>query len=65
MRPAVISDSLLGTLAGYLRFRHAFHHIYTYNLRWANMAPLVRESRATLDRLAEELAVFFSAPAQE
>ncbi len=59
VRPAVISDPLLSALAGYLRFRHAFHHIYTYNLKWANMAPLVRECHETLDRLAAELAAFF------
>ena len=58
-RPAVLSADLLDTLAGYLRFRHAFRHIYTHNLKWAGMAPLVSACRATYDQLAAALDSFF------
>jgi len=57
-RPSVISESLLSTLAAYLRFRHAFHHIYTYDLRWSSMASLVLACEQTLSQLEKELGRF-------
>jgi len=58
-RPAVLPDDLVEALAGYLRFRHAFRHIYTHNLKWSNMAPLVATFRPTYDQLAATLNAFF------
>jgi hypothetical protein len=55
IRPAVLSDPLLATLDEYRRFRHAFRHMYFFDLRWELLRPLVTGVPAA--RQALELAL--------
>jgi len=60
-RPAVISASLVGILAGYLKFRHFFRGAYPFLLRWDDMAELVNSCQDVLGRLESELDAFLKA----
>jgi hypothetical protein len=44
IRPAVIDDTLLRRIDEYRRFRHAFRHMYFFDLEWARIRPLVDDS---------------------
>jgi hypothetical protein len=41
LRPAVLSQELAVRLDEYRRFRHAFRHMYFFDLDWARLGPLV------------------------
>jgi hypothetical protein len=59
LRPALIDDRNLATrLAECRRFRHAFRHMYFFDLDWAHLRPLLEgaaalsaDFEAALDRL--------------
>jgi len=50
-RPRVLSDSLHTRLDGYLRFRHAFRHLYAQHLDWGRMGELIGDLPAVLESL--------------
>jgi hypothetical protein len=57
-RPVVISPDLLESLKEYLAFRHVFRHAYPFQLTWANMSHLVKNSGDIFARLEKELDTF-------
>jgi len=57
-RGPVLSKELAEDLRAYLDFRHVFRQAYTFQLRWARMAPLVFDCRLVFDRLESELDLF-------
>ena len=64
-RPAVLSEELGERLEDYLQFRHAFRHMYIFNLRWERMKPLVVGCEESLRLLEEHLDRFLeSSPGQ-
>lgn len=46
IRPAVIDEALLRRIDEYRRFRHAFRHMYFFDLDWERVRPLVEDSDA-------------------
>jgi len=58
-RPPVISKELQSQLSAYLSFRHAFRHMYTFQLKWSKMYHLVLQSEETWQQLKSELDSFF------
>jgi hypothetical protein len=63
LRPQVLSEELLPRLDELRRFRHAFRHMYFFDLDWARVRPLVdavpdtlRSFERALDALLEALA---------
>jgi hypothetical protein len=46
-----------------MEFRHAFHHAYTFNMRWDRMKTLVLGCEETLKLMEGELDRFFKAAA--
>lgn len=60
-RPVFISEELRAALRGYLDFRHAFRHAYSFELRWSKMAPLALEVEGVLRRLEAEVGLFLQA----
>ena len=57
-RPRVLSDSLIARLDGYLRFRHAFRHLYAQHLNWGRMVDLLRDLPAVVEELDTEIRDF-------
>ncbi len=55
IRSALLDSGLLATLDEYRRFRHAFRHMYFFDLRWDRMRALVEGVETT--RLALEAAL--------
>ncbi len=60
-RPAVISEELLAQLKRYLFFRHAFRNLYTFDLEWEKVKPLVANCKTVLDKFQKEIRAFFQA----
>ena len=60
-RPVVISPPLGKTLEEYLKFRHFFRGAYPFQLRWAEMAPLVNECQQVFAQFEAELDIFLAA----
>lgn len=58
-RPPLISIAMQNQLSAYLSFRHAFRHMYTFQLKWSKMHNLVIESETTWQQLQTELDLFF------
>ena len=54
LRPAVLDADLARSADEYRRFRHAFRHMYFFDLKWSGLEPLARGARgfATQIRLA-------------
>jgi hypothetical protein len=46
LRPAVMDRSLAAKLDEYRRFRHAFRHMYFFDLDWPRIRPLLAASRS-------------------
>ena len=59
-RPPLISTTMKNELSAYLGFRHAFRHMYTFQLKWSKMHNLVLQSEEMWKRLQEELDLFFA-----
>ncbi len=58
-RPSLISTAMQNQLSAYLSFRHAFRHMYTFQLKWSKMHSLVMESEEVWQQLQSELDLFF------
>lgn len=58
-RPPLISTAMQNRLSAYLSFRHAFRHMYTFQLKWSKMHNLVMESEEVWQQLQAELDLFF------
>jgi hypothetical protein len=46
LRPAVLGRPLAARLDEYRRFRHAFRHMYFFDIDWLRVQPLLAGSRA-------------------
>jgi hypothetical protein len=46
-RPALLPQTLRNQIKRYVMFRHVFRHLYTYQLNWEEMRPLVDDLPAT------------------
>lgn len=57
-RPAVISPSLYAQIEEYLRFRHRFRYLYSFDLNWEEMSPLALGCKEMLRLLEAELDEF-------
>jgi hypothetical protein len=57
-RTAVISTALRDQLDDYLAFRHVFRHVYTFELSWAKLAPLILGYPDVQTRVCAELMAF-------
>ena len=58
LRPALLDRELAARIDDYRRFRHAFRHMYFFDLEWARLKPLVAGVPALLgdfDRAVDEL----------
>jgi hypothetical protein len=58
LRPALLGRELAARIDEYRRFRHAFRHMYFFDLDWARLTPLVAEAPALLtdfERCIDEL----------
>ena len=42
----------------YLRFRHLFRNIYSFDLEWERCQALLRDLPAMFERLNQQIAVF-------
>lgn len=49
LRPALLDRELVARVDEYRRFRHAFRHMYYFDLDWARLLPLVSGAPALLD----------------
>ena len=58
IRPAVISDSTLGLLDNYCRFRHVVRNIYSYRLDPDQLKGLVNEVEVAFTQTQQELVDF-------
>ena len=58
VRPAVISDTLRQRLGDYLRFRHLFRNVYSRELRWDLLRPLVDDPPTVHRELTGDVRVF-------
>ena len=58
-RPPLISVTMQNQLSTYLSFRHAFRHMYTFQLKWSKMHSLVIQSEETWQQFQAELDLFF------
>ena len=57
-RPALLSEELHDTLNEYLRFRHVFRNVYSFDLDWRKMSPLVLRLEDTFRKLGDALDDF-------
>lgn len=48
LRPALLSRELAARIDEFRRFRHAFRHMYFFDLDWARLSPLVAATPALL-----------------
>jgi hypothetical protein len=64
-RQAAISPALRLRVKEYLEFRHAFRHMYIFNLRWERMKPLVLGCEEALRLLEEALDGFLKSGSAE
>jgi hypothetical protein len=55
IRPAVIDDTLLRRVDEYRRFRHAFRHMYFFDLEWTRIRPLIDETVAVVQAVETAL----------
>ncbi len=60
LRPEVIGRQLLSRLDEYRRFRHAFRHMYFFDMQWDRMQPLITKARETARLLRQALDVLFA-----
>jgi len=61
IRPPVIGSSLHAALDEYRRFRHAFRHMYFFDLEWERMAPLMEKAGSTCSQFEQSVRKMFSA----
>ena len=64
-RPAVLSKDLRDGLRHYLEFRNSYRYSHYFRLDWTQMASLVSQCEATLDRLEADLDQFVREHAQQ
>lgn len=62
LRPALLSRELAARMDEYRRFRHAFRHMYFFDLDWQRVRPLVaavpalvRDFEGAIDELLSQL----------
>lgn len=55
IRPAVIDETLLRRVDEYRRFRHAFRHMYFFDLEWGRIRPLIDETAAVVQAVEAAL----------
>jgi hypothetical protein len=48
LRPALLSRELASRIDEFRRFRHAFRHMYFFDLDWARLNPLIAATPAVL-----------------
>jgi hypothetical protein len=59
IRPVLIGESLLPRLDEYRRFRHAFRHMYFFDLDWERVRPLADHSTAVVQAFEGALDALF------
>jgi hypothetical protein len=64
IRPAVIRDALLPRLDEYRRFRHAFRHMYFFDLEWDRIRPLADSSGELVQTVEDALDMLLDADAR-
>jgi len=60
LRPAMLDRALAARLDEYRRFRHAFHHMYFFDLDWPRVKPLLEGARALRDDVLRSLDTLMS-----
>jgi uncharacterized protein YutE (UPF0331/DUF86 family) len=55
LRPALLDRRLAARLDEYRRFRHAFRHMYFFDIDWPRVHPLLAGSRAVCDDVLRAL----------
>jgi hypothetical protein len=58
LRPALLGPELAQRVDEYRRFRHAFRHMYYFDLDWVRLRPLLHDARGLLvdfERAIDEL----------
>jgi hypothetical protein len=60
LRPALISRELAARIDDYRRFRHAFRHMYFFDLKWERLRPLAAEVPALLSSFYDAIDVLFA-----
>ncbi len=58
VRPAIISHDSFVMLNEYRGFRHVVRNVYTFNLSYKKLAPLVNDLKNTFDSVKNELNEF-------
>lgn len=57
-RPAVISIELRDQLDDYLAFRHVFRHVYSFELSWEKLGPLIFDYPGIQAKVTAEVTAF-------
>ena len=60
LRPALLSRELVARVDEYRRFRHAFRHMYFFDLEWPRLKPLVAGVPALLGDFDVAVEALFS-----
>jgi hypothetical protein len=60
IRPAIISRESFLALDEYRGFRHVVRNVYTFNLSFRKLEPLVSEIQKVLDQVKKEISNFLS-----
>ena len=56
--PALLDGPLAALLTPYRKFRHVFHHGYSFRLDWARMSDGVANARAAFDQFREAVSKY-------
>lgn len=55
LRPALLSPALAARIDDYRRFRHAFRHMYYFDLEWSRLNPLCAGAPALVAELEQAI----------